>query len=72
MSWRQRIKQRFCRHLYSNANLTSCSVTGGILLRNHCIRCGKPYMVKMSDSYIDQMINEDLERMGKDGYFTGK
>lgn len=72
MSWRLTLKRLFCRHRYSDINLTSCSVSGGILLSNHCIKCGKPYTVMMSDRYIDKQIEEDKERMEKDEYFTSK
>lgn len=72
MSWRLKLKRLLCRHSYSDVNLTSCNVSGGIILSNHCIKCGKSYTVKMSNRYIDQMIEEDKERMSRDGYFAGK
>lgn len=77
MSWRlklakMRLKRLFCRHEYSDANLTSYSVSGGIQLRNYCVKCGKIFTVHMSNRYIDQMIEEDKEKMSKDGYFKDK
>lgn len=65
MSWR-RVKQFFCRHRYSDANLTSCSVGASgraVLLRNYCVKCGKPFEVRMSGRYIDNMIEEDKKRL---------
>lgn len=74
MSWWMKLKRILCRHSYSNENLTSCSIgdSGDIILRNYCIKCGKPFEVRMSGRYIDRMIEQDKERMIRDGYFTGK
>lgn len=50
-----KIKQLFCRHRYADKNLDIVEInhyTDTVRLRNYCVKCGKPYEVRLSYSCI--------------------
>lgn len=50
-----KIKQLFCNHRYADKNLNIVEInpkTNIVRLRNHCVKCGKSYEVRLSYSRI--------------------
>ena len=50
-----KIKQLFCRHIYADKNVDIVEInyyTDTIRLRNYCVKCGKPYEVRLSYSCV--------------------
>lgn len=58
-----KIRQRFCRHKYSDSTLISYTEHGSVWFLNRCIKCGKPYSVNLAKAVIDKIIERDMERM---------
>lgn len=52
MSFFARVKQRLCKHRYSDAGLCMYRVGGYCVYINHCTKCGKRTGLSIADSKI--------------------
>jgi hypothetical protein len=60
-----KIKQVFCRHRFADKNLDIVEInhyTDTVRLKNYCIRCGKPYEMRISYSCIFGEMDAETKR----------
>ena len=65
MRLKLKLKQMLCRHRYADirfdvVEINHCTDTVRIL--NYCVRCGKPYEVKLSYTCMFGKINSEIMR----------
>lgn len=59
-----KIKQLFCRHRYADKNLDIVEInhyTDTVRLRNYCVKCGKPYEMRLSYSCIFEEVDAQIK-----------
>ena len=60
-----KLKQMLCRHRYADIRFDIVEInhcTDTVRIRNHCVRCGKPYEARLSYSYMFGEVNAEIKR----------